>query len=432
MEQLFLGVAREIITPKIGCRLYGYEPDVFSDAVEDDLTATAFWFQQGKVKALMISTTICLFRTSLAERVLNLLEESLGIPKACCMLCATHTHSGPNTNGQSGWGDIDTEYCETILIPKLLAAARSASESLNPVHVGIASGNSYVGINRRELDENNVVQLGQCEWGCFNPRMTVISFRDLTGKAVANMIHYGAHGTAAGMNTQITRDWSGVMTDTLEAYTDAITAFFNGPEGDVGPRLTNGWTVGGGNIRYVYELGHIAARDAVNIYKKICSYQNVALDAGSRYIAVPLKPRITREEAQFMYERYKNDTVNLEGWKRTYSLMVMESYDDGYREEEKHDLQQTLVKIGDQVFVSFPYELFSEIGMRIDRMCPDAAILSLSNTNGSEGYFVTEDQLVRGGYEVHMFMYSHVQPYCDNADWHLIQETTKNIYSILK
>ena len=48
MESLCLGVAREVITPEVGSQLYGYTPDVFSEAVEDDLTVTAFYFKQLK------------------------------------------------------------------------------------------------------------------------------------------------------------------------------------------------------------------------------------------------------------------------------------------------------------------------------------------------------------------------------------------------
>ena len=42
---LFLGTAREIITPKIGACLYGYKPDWHSTSVADDLTAIAFYFK---------------------------------------------------------------------------------------------------------------------------------------------------------------------------------------------------------------------------------------------------------------------------------------------------------------------------------------------------------------------------------------------------
>ena len=65
----------------------------------------------------------------------------------------------------------------------------------------------------------------------------------------------------------ITREWSGVMTDAVEKDSGAITAFFNGPEGDVGPRLSNGRTVG--DLSHVHELGKMAAKDALKLYSKL-------------------------------------------------------------------------------------------------------------------------------------------------------------------
>jgi len=67
MNQLYLGVAKENITPPVGGLLYGYVLDVHSNAIEDDLTATAFWFRQGNKQALMVSLTVCLIHSDLSD-----------------------------------------------------------------------------------------------------------------------------------------------------------------------------------------------------------------------------------------------------------------------------------------------------------------------------------------------------------------------------
>ena len=54
-------------------------------------------------------------------------------------------------------------------------------------------------------------------------------------------------------------------------------------------------------------------------------------------------------------------------------------------------------------------------------------VLCVSNTNGFEGYFVTEDAICRGGYEVEMFLYGRPQKFCDNADWHLMKQMTQSV-----
>lgn len=429
MKKLYLGVAREIITPKIGGQLYGYSPDVFSESVEDDLTVTAFYFKQGNTQALMLSVTVCLIQTELADNILALIEQKCKIPKENCMLCATHTHSGPNTCGQAGWGDIDSDYCTKIFVPRILLTVKKAILNMQSVKMGVAAGNSFVGINRRELNIENNIKLGQNPWGIFNPKMTIVSFVNDSQKNIANLIHYGAHGTAAGKNHEITRDWSGIMLDELEKQSGAITAFFNGPEGDVGPRLTNGKTVG--DISHVHALGNIAAKDAVRIYKNISDYCVPELLVSHKDLTVPLKKRIEKEVAIKQYEAFKKKTVNHEGMTKVHFEKVLASYKNGVTDQPSCKVRQTVIAIGDIVFASFPYELFSEIGMRIDRAIKTKTVLSLSNTNGSEGYFVTKDAICRGGYEVTMFLYGHLQQFTDDADFYLMQESVKHIQNLI-
>lgn len=428
MNPLFLGVARTVITPAVGGQLYGYSPDIFSESVEDDLTVTAFYFRQGETQALLLSATVCLIQTALADRILSLIEEQFAIPKTNCILSATHTHSGPNLAGESGWGSIDREYCETVFIPRLLQAVEQAVAHPQPVRMAAAAGDSYIGVNRRELNLENKVKLGQNPWGPFNPQMTLLSFQTEDGKMIANLIHYGCHGTAAGKNHEITRDWSGLMTDALEQQTGGITAFFNGPEGDVGPRLSNGKTVG--DIHHVHELGAIAAEDALQIYKKISDFHAVSLSVSHKNLLIPLQKRTPQNEAAVMLEEYKDQTINIKGMIRTHLEQVITSYREGYADREHLAVPQTAIALGDHIFASFPYELFSEIGMRIDQALPQYKVLPLSNANGSEGYFVTEDAICRGGYEVNMFLYGHLQPFTRDGDFHIIKETMKNIQAL--
>lgn len=430
MDGLCLGVAREMITPEVGGQLYGYSPDVFSESVADDLTVTAFYFTYGETKALMLSAAVCLIQTELSQTILSLIEQRFHIPRQNCMLCATHTHSGPNTSGEDGWGDIDEAYCNERFIPAILSVTQKAIYNTKSVKMGITQGESLIGINRRELNEKNRIILGQNPWGSFNPKMTILAFADDLGNPVANMIHYGAHGTAAGKNHEITRDWSGIMIDALEERSGAITAFFNGPEGDVGPRLSNKKTVG--DLSYVYELGQKAAEDAGKIYEGLSGYTDVKLSVSHKKLVIPLKERISLEEAKRMLEKYKDQYINLGGMMKSHFEKVVQSYQNGSSNESNVEVEQTLIALGDIVFASFPYELFSEIGMRIDGQIQNKSVLSLSNTNGSEGYYITKDAVCRGGYEVNMFLYGHVQQYHDDADFYLMQETVKHIRELIE
>ncbi len=429
MESLKLGVAREIITPEIGGRLGGYGPNNYSKSVADDLTATAFYFQQGENRALMLNLTVIGVKTELAQSIRSEIEEKLHIPKENCMLCATHTHSGPDILGTVGWGDVDRKYCDEIFVPAILSVAEKAMHNVKPVKMGVATGTSLVGINRRELTEDNRVILGQNPWGSFNPDMTVISFVDLNGNTVANMIHYSAHGTAAGVSTEISRDWSGGMVDALEEKSGALTAFFNGPAGDAGPRLSNKQTTG--DMSYVRELAQVAAKDAIRIFNEISEHRDADLAVSNKNLRLPLKKRMSIEEAQKMSETYGNSSINWHVMLKNHADSVINSYRDGYVDKDASEVEQTVIAVGDVVFAGFSYELFSEIGMRINKAVKTKTVLSLSYTNGEKGYFATRDAVCRGGYEVNMFRYRNVQPYHDDVDFYLMKETVNHIRELI-
>ena len=59
---------------------------------------------------------------------------------------------------------------------------------------------------------------------------------------------------------------------------------------------------------------------------------------------------------------------------------------------------QTIFAFNSVVFVPFCFELFSEIALRMRKFSPFANTLCMCNTNGSEFYLPTRDQLVCGGY----------------------------------
>lgn len=422
---MFFGVSREKITPPVGCELYGYGKGVFSESVADDLTATALYFGQGEKQAVMISLTLCLLNTGLCEELSNEIERICGIPASCCFISATHTHSGPDTVSP----DYDRAYTENILLPAILKAVKKASKSAVCATVSYARGRSMVGVNRRQRSPEGKVILGQNEDGIFNPLMTVVSFKDFSGKTIGNIIHYGCHNTAAGKNHEITRDWAGVMTDALEKKTGAVTAFFNGPEGDVGPRLSNKKTTG--NLSFVYEIGKTAANDALNIFGKINGFSEADIDISEKILEIPLLPKISRDEALLGYSKYANETGRTEQKKAAYYSQVLTAYKNGIKDEKSHLLMQRLFRIGKLVFVSFPFEMFSEVGIKIDRAFPGYDVLSLACTCGSEGYFVTDREIANGGYEVGRYLVRHTQRYAPPADKTVISKTTSNILEFL-
>ncbi|MBQ7932998.1 MAG: hypothetical protein IJ334_18570, partial [Clostridia bacterium] len=215
MERIFMaGAVREDITPAVGTCLYGYRPNHHSESVHDPLQVTAAAFSQNGDTAVLFSVTVGDFQTELSDEFRGKLGAKYGISPARIIIAATHTHSAPNVSGVEGWGDIDRDYADGILFPAMDKACGDALANMVPAEIAVGETDSYVGINRREQRRDGSIDLGQNPWGCFDRTMTCIAVRNReTGSGILNMIHYGCHGTAAGCNREITRDWSGVMVD---------------------------------------------------------------------------------------------------------------------------------------------------------------------------------------------------------------------------
>ncbi len=420
------GVSRKEITPDLGGNLYGYHDKIFSERINDRLFVTAFCFADEQQKVLLISCDVCLIHNTLCERIRQTIAENENIPFENILIHAIHTHTGPNTAGEEGWGKIDMPYCESIFIPAILAAAKEACSSLQEAKMGYACTESHVGINRRQLLPNGTVDLGQNPWGVYDPTMSVVSFIGEDKQPLFNLIHYGAHNTACGAITTISRDWCGVAIDRLAQISGGITAFCNGCEGDTGPRLPNGKTVGG--MQYALELGGLAAIDAVRAWKNIKTYTTPAITVLPMQAKLPLQPRISLQEAKDGYEKFKEFDVNLNRQTAHYYEQVIAAYESNIPQEEYRTVDLSLVQLGDIVIVPFAYEMFTEISLRIKAAFPHKHILCMSNTNGNNSYFPSADQIIRGGYEVQMFKTGNgLQAPVDNADDYLVQAIVRKM-----
>ena len=406
--------------------MIGYESDLYSEEIHDNLDATAFVFQSGETAAVLVSATVCVVHKDISTVIRKQAEAQLGIPYDNIIIAATHTHSGPCTGEP-----IDRDYTDNIFIPQILSAIRQAKEAMVPVTMGYACGDSLVGINRREprLRDNKII-LGQCPWGPFDPRMTAISFKNEEGQTVATMIHYGAHATASGINHTITQDWPGVMVRRIEELTGATAAFFNGAIGDVGPRITNGCTVG--DVPMAQELGGVAAQDATRVLKNVTLYTDADVKGVTAQMNLPLKTRIPLEVAQEKLQAFVGvDGVSSDIAIQQYYEGVVKSYaDPDFKEAEYITEEQTILRIGNLVFVGFGYEIFCEISLRIQKDNPNFVILPVTNANAYYAYFPTQSAISRGGYEVQMFQTANIQEYVDDVDYRLICESLKNIEKV--
>jgi len=423
---LLVGVGRTDITPPIGAWLMGYTPARRAESIGDHLNFTAYAFESDGVRSIVATADVCLMRDPLASEVRQAMAKASGVPFENIILSTTHTHSGPILHDSIGGVTPDPDYMENTLFAGAAKACVDAVATLRPALMGIGEIHSDVGINRRQMLQDGTIILGQDPHGTYDPIMTVVSFREPDGKPIGNIIHYGAHNTGSGKNPEITRDWCGVAIDRLEAESGGITSFFNGCEGDCGPRLANGKTTG--NYQLALELGGRAAIDAVNAWRSIKEWRaDLPMKVITGTIEMPLKklpaPETLEKEIEALGDPSQLQGLNLTSYNRLNERLEYIRTTEEIPTTET--IQTTAISVGPLAFFPIPFEIFSRITLRIREFSPYPYTLSLSNGNGSLFYFPSMDQLCRGGYEVWLFTSFKIHPFADTAEQYYVDGAVK-------
>ena len=416
--KLMLGNARAAITPELGGLFAGYGSPKPSTGVHDDLTATAIFLEYGGVKVLFLGLTIIGVGNELTAELRDICGKAAGVPAENVLISSVHTHSGPLFRN----GDPEG-YVDAILRPKLLAVSGEAAGNARPVTVGIATTKTLVGCNRRKLLRDGKVILAQNPWGAYDSEMTVISFKGEDGRAAANIVHCAAHNTSAGINTEVTRDWCGVMIDRLEAETGGMTAFFNGCAGDICPRTANGGSTA--DISQTMEIGAVAGIDAVRAYNDIREYRDLDLAVVTDEVRIPYAPIKPLAQAEAEYDAIKDSTERFHPGMAKLLKEVIEMHEKGDAGPADFTHQQTIVRLGPAVFIPVPFEPSTEISLRLRAYSKFGYTLAMGYCNGSNSYLPSQDQLCRGGYEVERFRWSKPRQLPDDADTLLINENLR-------
>lgn len=434
MEKQFkLGIAREVISPKLGTLLQGYPRRRPAKKIFDDLTVSAIAFSNGDICGIMISAEILQVPAKIVNRIKDLISKETGVDSKNISFSATHTHSGPSLENMPGWGEADLDYLESIFIPQIIKASKKALENMIPAVMGVSTTESTAGINRRQYTLKGGVGLGQNPFGIYDKTMTVLAFKDLSGKPILNIVHYGCHPTSAGSAWYVTRDWPGVMIDSLEKHTGAMTVYFNGAEGDVGPRVTNGRTGGDSNLETgdstmidMIEVGSVAALDATRAYNQIKEYKDVDFKIIKGLVSLPYKPLLTVEEIKARMAELGNPDELHDASLREYAnlLEVLKIHEEKAEVETALEYDQAMFAFNSTVFVPFPFEMFSSIALRLRQFSPFQNTLAMGLTNGSFSYLPGQEDLVRGGYEVNMFR-GGIYKLRDDTDWTIVKENLR-------
>ena len=152
-----------------------------------------------------------------------------------------------------------------------------------------------------------------------------------------------------------------------------------GRRGDINPRVVGGLDGNKDDIRTTWALGEEIGAEVVRVYRRL---DPQPIDARIELVTKEIElPRTYRE----LFQDFRNTAVRV---------------------------PTTVVRIGPLMWVSFPGEMFSAIGKRVKAACPAQYAHLMGYTNGSIGYFPTQQAFSQGGYEPAT---SHLDPTAESV-----------------
>ena len=408
---LKLGCAKIDITPSKPAfqRGYGDRKDL-SKGIADRLHAGVLLFQQGRAKRLVITLDCEGVRLPVCNQIYADLRREFGFKEEQIFLSSSHTHFGAgfdgyfviNPGGSLAQGFHPAEKDQyPRLIKGLVAAVKESAASMEAVAVEEASIHlPSLLFNRRTVRKSdgkvdtNYMYPDNPEPYIFQPtddELAVWRFRAAAGiKAIVG--RFSCHPVTGGFegdHMRISADYPGQFQTLVEKYFGCPGFFMLGSAGDAVPlqRYDNSRS----------DIGEVMARSirmAERTFRKAGDFQ---LDGRLLHVPVVLRAKCPRKgiEARLkrLLEEYNGkpkDILDVIG--RIDAAVNTVTYP-----EDRIEMPLRLLRLGSKVLVGMPFEVLTEIGLKLKAACPNAELISI--TGGYEGYLPLAHEYPRGGYE---------------------------------
>jgi hypothetical protein len=437
-EEFRAGVGRVDITPPLTAphASWGAQVHVLPDGVEAALWATALVVDDGAIRAAWVDLDVVVITGEEALAIRTAVADVLGIPVAQVRVTVTHNHAGPPPSAWNWTGQGQAALAGYFeLLPELAAgAALIAKNDLRPARIGVGSGLSRVGVNRREIAPDGRPVTGTNADGFTDPEVFVLRIDDRAQRPIAAVVGYTMHPTTLGpTNRLLSPDWPGHMKRTVEAITGATCLFVQGATGNVGPG-PKGFT---DDLRVVRTIGAQVGCEAARVWlgldvppvrlrhervvesgAPLSLWRAEAIEEPSavvrlaeREVTLPVLPQPPVAEALARVEATQRRLDQLKASAASddeiaAATFVVKRANMAHWRAETYGGRDTVVvpifllQIGPAVFAGIQGEPFAEIGAEIKRRSPFPHTWFGGYTNGWAAYIPVAEAYPRGGYEV--------------------------------
>jgi hypothetical protein len=403
-ETVEVGVARVDITPERPIRLAGYgnRSKSESDGIIHRLKAEALAFgNDAEHPSVLITVDL----VGITERITSKLKQELlkkaGINPAQVLICASHTHGGPEIGNllnilqyrDGGYSDsllpLDhsvhiAQYTE-MLSQKLEEVALAALKNRKPALVAWGQGQASFAANRRT------------EGGPVDPALPILRITNPDGTLKAIFANYACHGTTLEGINEINADWIGEAKQLIEANHPgciAMVALGCGADADPKPR---------GSMEYVKLHGQEISDNVDKLLVSQLQPLSSPPVGSMKWVKLPFSKIATVPELIKLTE-----DKTLKGY---YARIALDRIERGEAIPSEVNLpvqvwnfddKLAMINLGGEVVVDYSIRLKNELGAE--------HLWINAYSNDVPCYIASRRVIKEGGYEADFSMYCYDKP----------------------
>jgi len=413
------GCAKVNITPPLGIPLIGSKGQP-SDDILDELYAKAMVLNDGRNTVAIVSADLLYTPLEeITEPVREIIKEKLGIPEQNVLVCATHTHSGPEvfarpklpSKGRMPACEIDQSYLQT-LIKKVAGSVLIAHKNMqersavrrpadrkagSEVRIGAAKGEiAEILYNRRPRSADGSVKMAftlpaevvatrkiergpkgsvrttfthppeetGLDFGPIDAEVCVLRVEDMNRAIVGSVVNFGCHPVCIYpyLSTSISADYPAYTTRVVEQTEGGICLFTLGLAGNTVP-VRRG-------VKAREQIGKALGGEALRRLQLVTTTGSATLKALKKEIKFPTKKAASPAETAD-----ENKTINYV----TTEIQVL--------------------RVGDIYILGLPGEILVEVGLEIKKRAGLENLFIVTLSNDTIGYVCHSQAYEEGGYE---------------------------------
>ncbi|MET0772373.1 MAG: hypothetical protein ABWZ82_04755 [Candidatus Limnocylindrales bacterium] len=432
-------MARRSVNPPRGIRTAGFSSrEHVVEGIDEELSVTVLVLEGMGRRVCIAAMDLCMVPQDIAMAWRLAMADAIGTQASHVLINLSHTHSAgallrlqPEFVEQA---ELMGGY-ERMLGERLVDAAGAAAAALQPARVGAGSGQSRIGVQRRERDADGSTILGEVPDGPIDTVVGVVRVDDLDGHPIATLAAYGCHTVAVGPRSRLASpDFPGPMRRMVETTLGGTCLFLQGGGGDIMPlwgmsqdedatddKDRVGWMLGGEVVRVASAIRTHRERGeraylpallgkglAVRPWVPVAGPSVTALDARAITVSLDLVPLPDMSEAQRLragcHAELDAALAGDSDRARTIARRFV-AWADGLvaaveAGERTRTMEVQAIRVNDIAITGITAEVFSSTTRAIRDASPFPHTIPLGYSNGVLCYLPTAADHPEGGWDV--------------------------------